>query len=382
MSTMFSTPEKGKQKLLFHFVLLITLIILSCDKDEPEKDTCPSDNFHEVIDSRNFYMGFSTWSYGPDIEDVENTYQFIAQNADIYLEHLDNKIPWNAWINNTDLPSEFTNDMQYRVTQKITGHKLLLSVSLLNTDRNDLQEDFDGSIPSYSALNDLTIENAYFKHLEYLVNQFNPDYLVMAIEVNELKMHSPTKWEEYKLLMGNIRSRIRAAYPDLIISESITLHNWYKPDVENPTVFIADITNYVNQHNDFAAISFYPFFKGLHSKSDFQDAFDFLHSQTTKTIAFAETNNISEDLIIDNMNVNIPGSVCEQKDYLEVLLKNAYEKNYEFVTWWAHRDYDELWNLFPTDVKDIGKIWKDTGLLDENGMERPAYSTWKSVLSK
>jgi len=51
-----------------------------------------------------------------------------------------------------------------------------------------------------------------------------------------------------------------------------------------------------------------------------------------------------------------------------------------FVIWWAHRDYDELWEIFPDEVNDIGKLWLDTGLVDESGQEKLAFETWKRVL--
>ncbi|MCW9714554.1 glycosyl hydrolase 53 family protein [Aliifodinibius salicampi] len=327
-------------------------------------------------------MGFSTWSYGPDQSDVDDTYQFISQNADIYSEQIDEYIPWSAWINNSSLPSEFEDIVQSKVAKKLPNQKLLLSVSLLNTDRSDLLSDYDGTIPSYNSLNDQKIEEAYFKHLDYLISELEPDYLVVAMEVNELLIKSESKWNEYKILMDNIRGRLKSAYPTLPLSESMTLHNWFNPEVPDPSAFISEISSYINQNLDYAAISFYPFFKGLRTKSDFQQPFDFLHNQTTQSIAFVETTHLAEDLTVEAFDVNIPSNACEQKDYLEELLNNAYNKNYEFVIWWAHRDYDELWATFPDEVKDIGKLWRDTGLLDEDGNQRPAYKTWKSVLNR
>ncbi len=364
------------------YILLGILFLSSCNKDNISTLTCEDNNSLDVITQRNFEMGFSTWSFGPNEVDKEQTYQFIESNADIYSEQIDDKIPWNAWINNSTLPTEFTNNINYRVSKRLNNHKLLLSVSLLNTDRSDLLEDYGGSIPAYSALNDTSIENAYFKHLEYLISKFNPDYLVIAMEVNELKLKSETKWAEYKLLMNNIRNRLKIDYPNLPLAESVTLHNWYNPEVTHPTDFISEISNYVNQNMDFAAISYYPFFKGQHTKSEFQQAFDFLHSEVTIPIAFVETTHLAENLEISSFNLNIESDVCEQKEYLETLLLNAYNQNYEFIIWWAYRDYDKLWETFPPEYKDVGKLWRDTGLLDENGTERPSFTVWKEILEK
>jgi len=248
-------------------------------------------------------------------------------------------------------------------------------------ERSDLAEDFDGTIPDYTNLNDIEIEDAYFKHVRFLIDEFTPDYLVIAIEVNELKLKSESKWQAYKLLMQNVKSRIKQLYPNLKISESISLQNLYEPEVSNPNEYIDEIVNYMNQM-DFVAISYYPFLKGQHSKTEFQQTFDFLHSKISKPIAFVETGTIAEDLSVPNFNLFIEGNVCEQNDYVETLLTNAQIQNYEFVIWWAHRDFDALWKTFPEEVKDLGKLWKDTGLLDENNNKLLSYTTWKTVLNK
>nr|WP_290639672.1 glycosyl hydrolase 53 family protein [Labilibaculum sp.] len=354
-------------------------LFFACSKSEDKNtNVCGSDDLLEQIDTRDFKMGFTSWNYAPDISAINDTYQFITENADIYSEQFDYKIPWKAWINKSELPEEFTNIIQHKLSKKIANHDFLLAVSLLNNNRNDLLEDFDGTIPNYNSLDNQHIEDAYFDHLEYLIGKFNPDYLVMVIEANELLLHSTEKWEQYKLLMSKIRPRIKAAYPNLRTSESITLHNWYKAELNTN---IQEISDYA-KHMDFVAISFYPYFKDLHNATDFQKAFDFLHAQTDKPIAFVETAHLAENLEVAGYDIFIASDECQQKEYLETLAWNAYIENYEFIIWWAHRDYDELWDTFPEDVKDLGKLWKDTGLLDENGKERPAFETWKSIFNK
>jgi len=370
-------------KLIKLLPILIVTLLIGCSNNETSEpiQSCLTENYFLGNSSRNFNMGFSTWSFGPNLQDVNNTYQFISDNSDIYSEHIDNKIPWNSWINNLPLPLEFTNEITGRVSRKIVNQQLVLSVSLLNSNRSDLAEDFDGTIPSYTNLNDEAIENAYFKHVQFLIEAFTPNYLVIAIEVNELKLASNSKWEAYKLLINNVKTRIKTIYPNLKISESISLHNVYQPVTSNPDEYTNEIIDYMNAQ-DFVTISFYPFFKDLHSKNEFQQVFDFLHSKIMKPIAFVETSTLAEDLIVPNFNLLIEGNECEQNAYLETLLTNAQNTNYEFVIWWAHKDYDALWLTFPNEFKDLGQLWRDTGLLDENGIERPSFSTWKTVFNK
>ena len=347
--------------------ILCMLLFVCCEKEQTNTKT--------PVDERTFKMGFSSWNYGPELKDITETYSFIQSNGDLYSEQIDHKIPWSAYINNSPLPQTFLDDINFRKTKRTSHHELIVSVSLLNTDRSDLNEDYDGSIPSYSALNDKKIEDAYFQHLKFIVDELSPSYMILAMESNELRIKNQSKWEEYLLLMKQIRSRMKKEYPNLLLSESMTLHNWYNStDVD----YQSEISTYINAHLDFAAISYYPFLINQHSKEAFQKAFDFLHNSIQVPIALVETAHLAEDLNLTSLNFTLSGSPTEQAEYLSVLMQNAQQENYYFVVWWCHRDYDLLWDQFPTDQKELGSIWKDTGLLDGNGEQRVSYQEWES----
>ncbi|MFS4415301.1 glycosyl hydrolase 53 family protein [Maribacter sp. 2307ULW6-5] len=330
---------------------------------------------------RTFGMGFTSWSFGPQMQDVDATYAFIENNADIYTEHIDTNIPWKAWMDNGILPTPFTNDILGRSNRRMPNKQLLLSVSPLNQNRDELALDFDGTLPEYTSLDDANIANAYVKHINYLVNQFAPDYLVIGIEVNELRMRSPEKWQGYTALMEKVTLRIKEQHPDLPISQSISLHNFYGPIVAKPEQFIEDIVQHIDRL-DFVAISFYPFFKNQATPEEFQAAFNFLHQRTNKPIAIVETAHLAEDLSVPSLNVSIAGNEAQQNRYLQTLFANAQQEGYLFVIWWAHRDFDRLWETFPEEVRDLGKLWRDTGLLDEGGRQRQAFGTWQAHLNR
>ena len=363
---------KNKYLIIKAIVCIVPFILLiACKKNNPSK----------IIENRTFKMGFSTWPFGPELADVNETYAFVLNNGDIYSEHLDHKIPWEAWINGTDLPIDFVNEIDGKVAKKVNGLPVFLSVSFLNTARDNLMEDYSGAAITYSGLNDQIIEDAYFNHVSYLVDAFQPAYLVYSIESNELLNNSPELWDTFRLVMNAVRIRLKAKYPTLKMSESVTLHNWFEPTVDDATAYINEIKDLVSTM-DFAAISFYPFFKGLNKQKAFQKAFDFLHEQTDLPIAFAETNHLANDLEIESFGLNIKSSEKEQVEYLKTLFLNAHQHNYAFVIWWAYRDFDKLWETFPPELMDLGKIWRDTGLQDENGNDRKAMKLWLEIFEK
>ncbi len=341
---------------------------------------CSEDAVSETTEQtqalRNFSMGFTTWSFGPNLQDVDDTYAFINDNADVYVEHIDGTIPWNAYINDLPLPAEFTSEMQGRANRRIAGKELVLSIGMFNNNRDGLAEDFDGSIPAYNQLNDATIVDAYAQHVGYLTGLFAPDYLVIAIEVNELRLRNSELWQGYIALINEVIDRTKTSSPNLRISVSISLHNLFEPNIADGQAYIDDVLNHVNQM-DFVAISYYPFLKNQNTVAEFQATLDFLHANTDKPIAFVESGHIAEDLVVPNLNVDIPGNATEQNAFLEILLANAQTQDYEMIVWWAHRDYDALWEVFPAEVRDIGQLWRDTGLLDEEGTARLARQTWE-----
>ncbi len=366
---------------IFSFPLLI-LMLLSCNEDDQQpQSSCLTENFFSAYPIRNFKMGFTSWPAAPGQQAVDDTYEFLANNADIYSEHIDSNIPWQAWTDGTPLPKAFTDNIDSRVANRVASLKLLVSISLLNLIRSDLAPDFDGNAPSYIQMNDKAIEDAYVKHVSYIVDRLQPDYLVIAVEVNELKVYSETKWIEYKALIREVKQKIRQKYPNLMVSESFTLHTLYQPNVTDKQAYQEDVINYMNTL-DLVSISFYPYLNQLIRTEEYQLIFDFLHEKVTKPIAFAETAFFAEDLVVQSFGLNIQGDECKQNAYLETLLTNAQDQDYEFVIWWAYKDFDELWETFPEDLKGLGRLWRDTGLLDENDNTRIAQTTWDIVLKK
>jgi len=65
-----------------NFLLIILIILFGCKKDELHNEN--SDFFSEY-DTKNFDIGFTSWPYAPTTEYVDDTYNFIANNSDIYI---------------------------------------------------------------------------------------------------------------------------------------------------------------------------------------------------------------------------------------------------------------------------------------------------------
>ena len=110
--------------------------------------------------------------------------------------------------------------------------------------------------------------------------------------------------------------------------------------------------------------------------------FDWIREFTDKPLAITETGFPAEDIILKTYNVEISGTPEKQTIYFETLLDRASQDNYLFVIAFLHRDYDALWEKIKNMVPEAFIVWKDCGLVDESGVERPALDVWKRYFSE
>jgi hypothetical protein len=98
-----------------------------------------------------------------------------------------------------------------------------------------------------------------------------------------------------------------------------------------------------------------------------------------KPLAITETVWIAEDLAISEYGYFEQSGSSKQSNYVSEVLASALDLSLEFVIWFTIADYDALWNgVLGQD--DLSKLWKDTGLYDEDLNPRPALDVWNDYL--
>lgn len=80
--------------------------------------------------------------------------------------------------------------------------------------------------------------------------------------------------------------------------------------------------------------------------------------------------------------VTIPGSPEKQEEYYRFLFRRAQEHRFEFIVSFIHRDYDPLWEAIKSSAPEIFKAWRDCGMVDEHGKDRPVLALWDDWLSR
>ncbi len=346
----------------------------------------------EAGKGRPFYMGFTPFPWDMTAEAVSATYQFITENGDIIAHHFEQGVPWTEALENKPFHPNFENDWKKR--KSASSHKkVYVSVTPLNQWRSGMAlyrgENENMPLPNKfkdRELDDPIVKKAYLNYCRRVVKYFHPDYFAIGIEVNELIHNSLQKWPHFVELYKYTYTELKKDYPDLPIFATVTLHNLTNPDW-NLIVEQKKIQDFL-QYSDIAGISYYSFmvgksWKGLLEHSERPTKMlDWLREYTdNKPLAITETGYPAETIKLKTYNVTIPSDPAKQATYFETLLDKATQDNYLFVICFLYRDYDALWEK----IKDLSPeafiVWKDCGLIDEDGNQRPAYSVWKRYFS-
>ncbi|MCP4230650.1 MAG: hypothetical protein GY771_10975, partial [bacterium] len=104
-------------------MISVALLSLSCD------------GVTGTVKSRPYYIGFTPWPYDITVPAKEETYRNISVHADLICHHMDNGVPWPEALNNEPYHPKVLGEIQYRLDHTPIGHKVYLSVGMLNQDR-------------------------------------------------------------------------------------------------------------------------------------------------------------------------------------------------------------------------------------------------------
>lgn len=334
--------------------------------------------------NRGYSMGFTPFPWDFSVTAIITTNRQITRYGDIVSHHIEQGVPWTEALQEKPFHPKMMGDWEGRKNMA-AGKKLFLSLTPLNEARNGMDlyrgESDDMPLPrefEQKAFNDPIVKQAYLNYCLRAVEHFQPDYLAIGIEINELFHNAPDKWPAFLELYKETYASLKKRYPNLPVFATFSLHNLTNPgwkDREQQEKEIRELLPYV----DIAGISYYPFMAGQSERP--LETFDWLRQFTDKPIAITETGFPAEDIQLDTYNLTLSGNPQMQKTYIETLLQRANQDDYLFVIAFLFRDYDALWDKIKDSSPEAFKVWKDCGMLDENGQSRPAFDVWKQYLN-
>ncbi len=67
---------------------------------------------------------------------------------------------------------------------------------------------------------------------------------------------------------------------------------------------------------------------------------------------------------------------------LDKLLSFTRKREAKLIIWYLPRDYDGLWEAIRAEAPEFFGAWRDCGLLDGEGQQRPAYLLWRTYFER
>ena len=367
-------------------ILTLIVVFFSCQGGSDSSDDGAT---------RSFYMGFTPWPYAATVQAVTDVYAFINAEGDLVAHHFQQGVPFTA----SDI-SDFStyhenirNEINGRTGATASGRVIYLAIDSLNSGRNDLTDlwgsngNMDRPDPwDARGFGSAEVIQAYIDFSTVVIEKFRteygtlPAYFNYGTEISELMINEPGKYTDYYTHFApQVYSAIKAAYPSIKLMVSIALKSPGSAEMNTVTTGFTHIKDYV----DVVGISTYGYAFYGHADKGNPDNLpsDWITQVTTiapgKPYGVTETGWIGEDLSIPAYTLNVFSDGDAQDRYLQKLFAESNDLlDAEMIIWFTSYDFDTLW----TDTlgqDNVSKIWKDTGLIDENFNERPGLDTWE-----
>jgi hypothetical protein len=334
--------------------------------------------------ARPFLMGFSPWPYDATLEAKDWVYARIHAEGDIVSHPLEEGVPWPDMADGRGFSGSFLAELEDRRNRRVPGKKTLIQINPLNVSRTGLAA-FRGATPNEPlpspwdgyALDSPQVKSAFLTYARQMVEFFEPDCLLIGVEVNLLIRNNPSLWPAYVDLHRHVYSGLKALFPELPVAVSFFSVPFFPEaspadDLAAQRAGLADLTPWL----DFVAFSVHPFMSAFLADTFPDDSFDRLFAETARPIAISESSYPAQ-VWSNAAGTTWYGSPEKQDAFLAKMLSAADRRRARFVIWFCIRDYDALWNGV-LGRSEEALVWRDTGLYDEAGAERLALRSWRS----
>jgi hypothetical protein len=364
-------------------VILVTLGLMSVALCQDDAMLAKHNPKGDIV-KRGFRMGLTPFPYDMTLEALSATRRFLTNNADVISVHLEG-VPWLEAHEGRPFHPKLMEDWQRHKDAKPPKGRVYLSLSPLNNGRSGiagyraaaenlpLPRPFVGKM-----LDDPIVVKSYLDYCRRAIGYFQPDYMTIGIEVNELYHNNHSVWHAYTRLHREVYQALKRDNPNLPICFTFTLHNMLNPNWKDRSQMLA-ATKELMKYSDLVAVSFYPFMAMLGDRMD--DCLSWLEKEFDgfeKPYVFSESGQPAEPVVLKSLGFTIPASPQTQYQVLDKLLSFAHRREAEFFIWFLPRDYDGLWEKIRAEAPEFFGVWRDCGLLDGKGNERPAYRLWRA----
>jgi hypothetical protein len=367
----------------------------------------------------------------------------VAEDSDVMAVHQEfYGVPWDAFEHQTPPPAEWVAVLDKLASASRAAKKpVFLSVSLLNGQRQSLAaktkiesgdvkttDDWSASCYDFRTAPDrASKEAAYQRYVAYMVDEFTPAYLNVAIEVNLFFEKCPAATPGLIEVVNRVYDAVKKRAPKTVVFPSFQIDHLYGyskdscPEAasdpsKRATCFDAAYAVIAPMHRDRFAMSSYPYMDEVATVNNLPgDWFTRGAARAAETPLIAETGWPSTDLVVRAKDGTCPKIFSfdekESAAYLRRVLGDADDAGLDLVTWWSDRDllvsdlmtncpctFDTTWctvlDIFrgpaspgPTDTQLFGelllKAFGTMGLRAYDGTPKSGHlALWNAALAR
>jgi hypothetical protein len=281
---------------------------------------------------RPFYMGFTPWLYDLNSEAIESTYSYVNEHADVISHHLAEGVPWTEALAKKKYHPNVMWDWSQRRTKSASALKVFVSISPFNMGHTGLA-DYWGELTHMGLpvtfagkrFNDPVVKQAYLNYAESVIEYFEPDYLAITIEANELFFNNPEKWADFVELYIETYSALKLSHPELPVFFTSSLHtmNQMRVGTDDAWSELSMLWNY----SDIAAVSYYPHMQYPLDLSHPTKILSTLRDHTDKPVAISESGYPAEQIDFPGLG-HIPATETLQAEMMFRMLLHAFVDEY------------------------------------------------------
>lgn len=318
-------------------------------------------------DERNFALGFSNMPSERTTDSYIRGFANTAQYGELALIH--RAPPWDEFFPNRQVSQDTVETTQLE-TALLDQYDHLDLVYAIDPTDPVVERARAGGLPSSvspgEGFRNPEVRNAFVAYTRYVVTNYEPEYLVLGVEVNMLRDRSPEQFEAFVSLYEEAYENAKAADPDIQVFPTFQLDDLqgnlgrvHPPQWEALEPF--------SDMMDVLAVSTYPYLANILDATEIgEDYFAQLPERFDGPVMVLDTAYPSAPV----SGQSLLGSPEDQQRYVELLLNAAEEHGFAAVVWRAAFDpsYGREGNL---------AAFADVGLRESDGSNKPAWTVWE-----
>ena len=319
----------------------------------------------ETMSSRGFRMGFLALPKDSSWKNYEETFKETSKYGEVIA--IKRTPPWEEFMTNAII-SEQTKDLTILEKDLVEQNNLTLVFAIdpwdsavQRTRIHQLPTDYD---PRKGIL-DTRLQTALSNYAIYVATNYEPDYLIIGVEINMLAIRSPQQFAAFVDLYEKIYRDIKKIKPEIKIFPTFQLEDLYGLlDLQDNRSW--ESVEIFSGIMDVLAISTFPYLTDIDSTQSLETNYYLsLQQRFPGEIMIFEAAYPSKS--VDTYP--LIGTEGDQDTFIKKLLNDAEIGSFSTIIWLAPLD------PFIANIDD-NKIFRDVGLKKKTGEPKEAWHSW------